>query len=515
MVKALYVYLVRHAESKNNSRDMHDVHSSANLPSSPLGSPKEPRILSTLREGYEEKKDGEDELKQAELSISSDALLPSPRPGREPDPGLTGRGKEQAKAVAELLQKIKEDPKTESRQALATLTLESATGSPMAEHANGCDTGAEAMAALADKDATELRGMADRLTKGHESLTEAWLRGLLFAVEEMLKDLEIERDLLQKEKGQLNETISLFMKELQKLHIGSQNTVEPMLEEGPLDFVGRFWETVKPRDTAYVAGEHIGEIRKPGEKPEGPNPLAALKQAALAHGVPHELPNVNVQEKVQEVQDMGKQAVKKLSTAFEEARSSAFWQRAQGYWEEKRSEIAKKVDEASTAQRVPAGKTRKKEPTVVAVEKSDAAPSESTTSATTQASEASQDKSTGRGAEKPKPVEKTEVPEAKVEKAPEKEEKTDFCLNFVVPCGARFPAVFLFKHKKALSTLRCSAKETKEKSPTSRQETILIEAQVKIGDGSVQTLCVRASDRCKDAAERFISENSLKALEKV
>lgn len=35
--------------------------------------------------------------------------------------------------------------------------------------------------------------------------------------------------------------------------------------------------------------------------------------------------------------------------------------------------------------------------------------------------------------------------------------------------------------------------------------------KVKIGDGSVQTLCVRASDRCKDAAERFISENSLKA----
>lgn len=36
-------------------------------------------------------------------------------------------------------------------------------------------------------------------------------------------------------------------------------------------------------------------------------------------------------------------------------------------------------------------------------------------------------------------------------------------------------------------------------------------SQVKIGDGSVQTLCVKASDRCKDAAERFITENSLKA----
>ena len=83
-----------------------------------------------------------------------------------------------------------------------------------------------------------------------------------------------------------------------------------MLDEGPLDFARRFWETVKPRDTAYVAGEHIGEIRKPGEEAEvpgtspgansNPNPLAALKQAALAHGVPHELPN-NVQERVQEV----------------------------------------------------------------------------------------------------------------------------------------------------------------------------------------------------------------------
>lgn len=36
-------------------------------------------------------------------------------------------------------------------------------------------------------------------------------------------------------------------------------------------------------------------------------------------------------------------------------------------------------------------------------------------------------------------------------------------------------------------------------------------AKVTFGDGTVQKLCVGASDRCKDAAERFISENSLKA----
>ena len=115
--------------------------------------------------------------------------------------------------------------------------------------------------------------------------------------------------------------------------------------------MGRFWETVKPRDSGYVTGEHIGEIRKPTEKPSG-NPLSALKEAA-AHELPHVQEKVHdvqerVQERVQEVglrtaflleneaQEMGKQAVKKLSTAFEEARSSGFWQRAQGYLEEKR-----------------------------------------------------------------------------------------------------------------------------------------------------------------------------------
>lgn len=114
MVKALYVYLVRHAESKNNSRDLHDSRASTSMalpsPKEP-SSPKEPR-LSPLKEGYLEKNVEEE---NGELSITSDVLLPSPRPGREPDPGLTGRGKEQAKAVAELLRKIRDDPKTEPR----------------------------------------------------------------------------------------------------------------------------------------------------------------------------------------------------------------------------------------------------------------------------------------------------------------------------------------------------------------------------------------------------------------
>lgn len=40
--------------------------------------------------------------------------------------------------------------------------------------------------------------------------------------------------------------------------------------------------------------------------------------------------------------------------------------------------------------------------------------------------------------------------------------------------------------------------------------TILIEASVKIGDGSVKTLWVKATDRPKDVAQRFVREHSLK-----
>mmetsp|Transcript_69915 Transcript_69915/g.166894 ORF Transcript_69915/g.166894 Transcript_69915/m.166894 type:complete len:328 (+) Transcript_69915:111-1094(+) len=116
MVKALYVYLVRHAESKNNSRDLHDV-SVMNLPSplaSPLASPTARHLSPVACEGRGVKliKLSEDDSTSQQAETD---LLHSPRPGREPDPGLTERGKEQAKAVADLLQKIRDDPKTERR----------------------------------------------------------------------------------------------------------------------------------------------------------------------------------------------------------------------------------------------------------------------------------------------------------------------------------------------------------------------------------------------------------------
>jgi len=40
---------------------------------------------------------------------------------------------------------------------------------------------------------------------------------------------------------------------------------------------------------------------------------------------------------------------------------------------------------------------------------------------------------------------------------------------------------------------------------------VLIEASIKLEDGSVETLQVRAADRCKEVSHRFIHEHSLKA----
>mmetsp|Transcript_3367 Transcript_3367/g.7961 ORF Transcript_3367/g.7961 Transcript_3367/m.7961 type:complete len:331 (+) Transcript_3367:151-1143(+) len=118
MVKALYVYLVRHAESKNNSRELHDLRSSVNLPTTPSASTTARafgRGGESVAADVSAKIDEEDDKTGQQMAEQSVSLLSSPRPSREPDPGLTDRGKSQAEAVARLLRTIRDDPKTEPR----------------------------------------------------------------------------------------------------------------------------------------------------------------------------------------------------------------------------------------------------------------------------------------------------------------------------------------------------------------------------------------------------------------
>merc|ERR1719399_157418 len=73
------------------------------------------------------------------------------------------------------------------------------------------------------------------------------------------------------------------------LNISSYNVVEPEIDEGPLNFIGRFWDKVKPRDNQILLNEHVGELRKPpqatldGKPVEVPNPIVEkLSNTAVA-----------------------------------------------------------------------------------------------------------------------------------------------------------------------------------------------------------------------------------------
>merc|ERR1719379_3028650 len=139
----------------------------------------------------------------------------------------------------------------------------------------------------------------------------------------MLEDLEAEKVDLKEENAELQERIDLFMKELKKLNIGADNTVEPQLQEDPLTFVNRMWEKVKPRDTAVVVSEHVGEIKKP---------------------VPGDENSPNNGEKVRQVVENVQNAVGPL------------WQRGLGLW----SNLKQKIDEQREPPKPVAKKKKKK-----------------------------------------------------------------------------------------------------------------------------------------------------------
>jgi len=149
--------------------------------------------------------------------------------------------------------------------------------------------------ALADSKVDDLKEMARRLAKSHENLNV------------MLEDLQVEKQSLKEENEELQQTIDRFMKELQKLNIGADNTVEPQLAEDPLIFVNRMWEKLKPRDTAVVVSEHVGEIKKP---------------------VPEDEASPDHREKVRQVVDNVTSAIGPL------------WQRGLGAWSNLQQKLA-------------------------------------------------------------------------------------------------------------------------------------------------------------------------------
>merc|ERR1712232_554160 len=57
--------------------------------------------------------------------------------------------------------------------------------------------------------------------------------------------------------------MGFMFREIKRLNVSGYNVVEPVLNEGPLDFVGRYWERLRPRDGVIVITPHIGELEQP------------------------------------------------------------------------------------------------------------------------------------------------------------------------------------------------------------------------------------------------------------
>merc|ERR1740139_2151957 len=143
---------------------------------------------------------------------------------------------------------------------------------------------------------------------------------------EVLALEEAERSLLAQETQELNATIDLMMKELRKLNIGATNIVDPQLDEGPLAFIGRYWDQVKPRDTAFQTSEHVGEIKKP-----------IITEGT---GVPP-----TAQEVAQQVKEQASKQVLETATRLQE-KLGPLWQRTQGFISERQGELTGAVSRA-------------------------------------------------------------------------------------------------------------------------------------------------------------------------
>merc|ERR1719159_1020874 len=104
--------------------------------------------------------------------------------------------------------------------------------------------------ALADIETSDLLEMAKRLHKSCEQMTE------------FVQESEKESEELKKDNQRLHEAIDTWAKETRKLNISSYNLVDPDVDEGPLDFMGRYWEQLRPRNNQVILNDHVGELKK-------------------------------------------------------------------------------------------------------------------------------------------------------------------------------------------------------------------------------------------------------------
>jgi len=242
---------------------------------------------------------------------------------------------------------------------------------------------------------------------------------------------------------------------------------------------------VKPRNTAFVISEHVGEIKKPGEE-EPQNPLQQQgKQVAqnlreTLGPIWEKIKKQGDDESPNSLQQQGKQAVQNLYETL-----GPVWQRAETLVQDAKGEIAKKAKEIAEKQQLGQKPQKKRE----------------------RRAESAGTEDNGQSAAS---AEDTPASPSEPASAPANVPAATEAANSEEPLAAAASAPAAASvgeaNKEKDATAAAVGAGTEEISST-----ILVEAKLKIDDGSTQTLHVRAADRCKEVAQRFVMEHSLKA----
>eukprot|EP00933_Yihiella_yeosuensis_P034154 TRINITY_DN27686_c0_g1_i1.p1 TRINITY_DN27686_c0_g1~~TRINITY_DN27686_c0_g1_i1.p1 ORF type:complete len:424 (+),score=125.82 TRINITY_DN27686_c0_g1_i1:62-1333(+) len=361
----------------------------------------------------------------------------------------------------------------------------------------------------------ELKEMAKRLSKSIEGLKH------------IMAEIEDDNQALKEENAQINDTITFMMEELKKLKIGADNLIEPQLEEGPLDFVGRFWEKVKPRDSAYLVNENVGELKKVELNQDPQEELRRHVQERAKQ----------VQEKAQivsgQVQERAQIVGQRLQSTLGPSISN-FWSKAEGLINEAKEDLrlAFPPSEAGDQKEKPETPSREKGK----ASRSNGAGGFAEFQAVMDkgfsffggggqaaASSSSSSRASPKGETKRKSKQNKEG--LKTESGGKTEEETPAAFNPPERVSACSPSEQETKpEEKTAEELKGKESEAPkeqngEAAPLEKEKaaeeqissTVLIEARIKLEDGTVQTLQVRAADRCKEVAKKFIQEHSLKA----
>lgn len=342
----------------------------------------------------------------------------------------------------------------------------------------------------------ELAGMCERLARSRENL------------DELYEQLQEDQRQLKEENTKLQEDISLMISCTKPLCIGANNTVTPEIDEAPLAFVGRWWEMVKPRTTGVQVNEHLGEIRKdPSAVGEDGDKLYVERNEAVGtlKGAWGSLKS----------SDLFQQGKALAATGVQKARESGAIDATQGAWASLRqtagSTWAQLNREPERPKRTKKRSRRKEEgggyaknpemPCQKAVSSTAADAAASSADASQSAASASNSGDAQAADESSKsPSGATFEPETPSEAFED------------APSAERHSVKADLVEEKAEDFESPPEEDDEENGDDQMSSTVLIEAHLTLGDGSVQTIRVRAADRCKEVAQRFVKEHSLKNL---